>query len=312
MIRPTTFAIAIHGGAGAIDRDAPADQRQPYLDGLARALAAGRDVLAGGGTAVDAVEAAVRALEDDEHFNAGRGAVFNADGGHELDASIMDGRTLGCGAVAGVTTVRNPVTLARRVMDRSGHVLLAGDGAERFATTAGVDRVENRYFDTPRRREELQRRRAAVDVAAYRHLGTVGAVALDGRGHLAAGTSTGGMTGKPFGRVGDSPLIGAGTYADDRTLAVSCTGAGEEFIRHAVAYDLSARMTYAGQTVRAATEAVVRRTLRPHDGGLIAVGRGGEIAMPYNTAGMYRGAADAAGRFDVHIFDDGTGDGGQS
>ena len=303
-----TYALAIHGGAGAI---AAADP-QPYLDGLARALTAGRDVLARGGTALDAVEQAVRALEDDEHFNAGRGAVYNAAGAHELDASIMDGATLACGAVAGVTTVRNPITLARRVMERSGHVLLAGTGAEQFATTVNVDRVDNRHFDTPQRLAELQRkldllrRNPAVPV---QHLGTVGAVALDAHGHLAAATSTGGMTAKRFGRVGDSPLIGAGTYADDRTVAVSCTGVGEQFIRHAVAHDLSARLAYAGQPLRAAAEHILRHTLQPDDGGLIAVTPAGEIVTLFNTAGMYRGSADHTGRFAVHIFDEGTGDG---
>ncbi len=307
-----TYAIAIHGGAGTMDPDAPADVQAGYLDGLRRALTAGRDVLAGGGSALDAVEAAVRTLEDDEQFNAGKGAVYDAAGGHELDASIMDGRTLACGAVAGVTTVRNPVTLARRVMDRSGHVLLAGGGAERFATEVGVDRVDPHYFDTPRRHAELQAKLAALaanPAAPYKNRGTVGAVARDAHGHLAAATSTGGMTAKRFGRVGDSPLIGAGTYADDRTVAVSCTGVGEQFIRHAVAYDVSARVAYRGQSVRDAVTDVIRHTLRPDDGGLIAVGPDGTLVTLYNTAGMYRGTADNTGRFDVHIFDDGTGDG---
>ncbi len=302
-VRPARFALAVHGGAGAIDPDLPAADRQPYLDGLARALTAGRDVLAAGGAALDAVERAVRALEDDPLFNAGRGAVYTAEGRHELDASIMDGATLACGAVAGVTTVRNPVSLARRVMERSGHVLLAGDGAERFATAVGVDRVDNRFFDTPPRRAELDHKLAALRLdpaAPYSHLGTVGAVALDAAGHLAAATSTGGMTAKRYGRVGDSPVVGAGTYADDRTAAVSCTGVGEQYLRHAVAYDVSARVAYLGQSVVEAAEAVVFHTLGKDDGGLIAVGRDGRIAMPFNTRGMYRGCCDDAGRFEVH------------
>ena len=307
------FALAIHGGAGALDPASPPAEQQRFRDGLARALTAGRDVLAGGGSAVDAVERAVRVLEDDPLFNAGRGACYTADERHELDASIMDGRTLAAGGVAAVTTVRNPVALARLVMERSGRVLLVGDGAEQFADTVGVDRVDNRYFDSPERLAQLQHKLATLardPATAYKDRGTVGAVALDTHGRLAAATSTGGMTGKRFGRVGDSPVVGAGCYADDRTVAVSCTGVGEEYLRHAVAYDVSARVAYLGQTVREATDAIVRTTLRPDDGGLIAVGRDGSIAMPYNTAGMYRAAADAAGRFDVHIFDEGTGDGG--
>ena len=306
------FALAIHGGAGAIDRASPADVQQRFRDGLTRALTAGRDVLAAGGSALDAVERAVRELENDPCFNAGRGAVYTADERHELDASIMDGATLACGAVAGVTTVRNPIGLARLVMDRSGHVLLVGDGAEQFADHVGVDRVDPAYFDTPERLAQLRQKLAATAgsaTAKFTEFGTVGAVALDAHGHLAAATSTGGMTAKRFGRVGDSPLIGAGTYADDRTAAVSCTGIGEQYVRHAVAHDVSARIAYLGQTVAEATTAIIRTVLRPDDGGLIAVGRDGSIAMPFNTAGMYRGAADSGGRFAVHLFDEGTGDG---
>ena len=306
-----TFALAIHGGAGTMDRAAPADVHQRFRDGLARALAAGRDLLAGGGTAVDAVERAVRSLEDDDCFNAGRGAVYTADGRHELDASIMDGRTLACGGVSGVTTVRNPVSLARLVMDRSGHVLLAGTGAEEFAAAVGVERVDPAYFDTPERLAQLRRKLEALardPATRYKERGTVGAVALDTHGHLAAATSTGGMTGKRYGRVGDSPVVGAGTYADDRTVAVSCTGLGEEYVRHAVAYDVSARVAYLKQSPADAARTVIRDTLRPDDGGLIAVGHDGSIALPFNTVGMYRGGANSAGRFDVHVFDEGTGD----
>ncbi len=307
-----TYSIAIHGGAGTMDPNAPAAEQQAYLEGLSRALRAGRDVLAAGGSSLDAVEQSVRTLEDDEHFNAGKGAVYDAAGRHELDASIMDGSTLACGAVAGVTTVKNPIALARVVMEKSGHVLLAGAGAEQFAAENGVERVENRYFDTPKRLAELQRKLEVLKrepTTRYREKGTVGAVAVDTHGHLAAATSTGGMTAKRFGRVGDAPIIGAGTYADDRTVAVSCTGVGEAYIRHAVAYDVSARIAYKGQSVRDAVTAVIRQTLHPDDGGLIAVGPHGEIVTMFNTLGMYRGLADSTGRFEVHIFDDGTGDG---
>ena len=307
------FAIAIHGGAGAIDAAGPADVLDGFRGGLAHALTVGRNVLAAGGSALDAVERAVRTLEDDDRFNAGLGAVYTADGRHELDASIMDGRTLACGAVAGVTTVRNPITLARLVMERSGHVLLAGDGAERFADAVAVERVNNGHFDTPRRLAELNHKLEVLranPAAAYHNRGTVGAVALDAHGHLAAATSTGGMTAKRFGRVGDTPVIGAGTYADDRTVAVSCTGVGEQYVRHAAAYAVSARVALLGEGVATAATFVVRHTLSANDGGLIAVGADGSIALPFSTAGMYRGAADAAGRFAVHVFDEGTGDGG--
>ena len=306
-----TYTLAVHGGAGTMDPNAPAADRQRCLDGLSAALAAGRDVLAAGGSALDAVEVAVRALEDDPTFNAGRGAVYTAAGTHELDASIMDGRTRACGAVAGVTTVANPVALARLVMDRSTHVLLTGAGAEAFAAAVGVPAVPNRYFDTPHRFEQLQSKLAKERPGLRPEIGpgTVGAVAVDVHGHLAAATSTGGMTAKRFGRVGDTAVVGAGTYADGN-VAVSCTGLGEQYVRHTVARTVAALVEYRGMPLRAAVDELVFRTLQPNDGGLIAVGQDGSVATPFNTAGMYRGVADAAGRFDVHIFDEGTGDGG--
>ena len=308
--QPTTerrWALVVHGGAGTIDKETPPDQQKQYKDGLAAALKAGQAVLDGGGSAVDAVEATVRVMEDNELFNAGKGAVYTAEGTHELDASIMDGRTLACGAVAGVKTVKNPIGLARLVMDKSKHVLFAADGAEQFADEMGVPRVDNHYFDTQKRYDELQHKLEALrknPTATYKNKGTVGAVALDTSGHLAAATSTGGMTAKRFGRVGDSPIVGAGTYADDRTVAVSCTGVGEEYIRHAIAYDVSARIAYLHESVTAATDHVIYLTLKPDDGGLIAVDTRGEIAMPYNTRGMYRGCCDYAGRFETHLFKD--------
>ncbi len=299
------FSIAIHGGAGVIERTAPEAERTAYRQGLDRALREGRDRLARGEDALAVVEAVVRVLEDDPNFNAGKGAVFTEDGKHELDASIMDGRNLACGAVAGVRTVKNPISLARLVMERTPHVLLAGDGAEQFAATVGVERVDPSYFDTDKRRKALERvleeRRQTKGEPKSR--GTVGCVALDTHGNLAAATSTGGMTGKRFGRVGDSPVIGAGTYADNTTCAVSCTGTGEEFIRHVVAYQVSALMRYAGMTVDKAAGTVIFERLKPDDGGLIAVSQSGEIAMPYSSAGMFRGAADSSGRFEVLIWD---------
>ncbi|MBX3376679.1 MAG: isoaspartyl peptidase/L-asparaginase [Phycisphaeraceae bacterium] len=304
--RPPRFAIAIHGGAGVIDRGAPEAEKESYRQSLERALRHGRDRLAAGDSALDVAESVVRILEDDPNFNAGKGAVFTEDGRHELDASIMDGRNLACGAVAGVRTVKNPITLARLVMEKTSHVLLVSDGAEQFATAVGVERVDPTYFDTERRRRALDRvleerkRRAEQEKSR----GTVGCVALDSHGNLAAATSTGGMTGKRYGRAGDSPIIGAGTYADNRTCAVSCTGTGEEFIRHVVAFQVSALMRYAGMPVEQAARTVIFERLQPDDGGLIAVSRTGEIAMPYNSSGMFRGAADSSGLFKVSIWEE--------
>ncbi len=305
------WAIAIHAGAGSPDRNAPPEQIEAYRESLRAALRIGVDELADGGTSLDAVEKVVRFLEDDPLFNAGRGAVFTAEGTHELDASIMEGRTLGCGAVTGVRTVKNPVTLARLVMEESRHVFFAGDGAEKFADEVGVERVDPSYFSTPARHEALQRvleerkkkqSKAAGGEDVYR--GTVGAVALDSQGNLAAATSTGGLTGKQFGRIGDSPIIGAGTYANNKSAAVSCTGVGEEFIRHTVARDIAALIEYRNLPAERAARHVVFDKLAPGDGGVIVVSHRGEIAMVFSTDGMFRGSADSSGRFRVAIWED--------
>lgn len=309
---PKTFAIAIHGGAGTLSKNTPPERRKEYEDALAAALRYGRDRLALGDSALDVCEGVVRILEDDPRFNAGKGAVYNEQGQHELDASIMDGSTLQCGAVAGVRTVRHPVSLARLVMEKTRHVLLAGDGAEKFADNHNVERVPNDWFDTePRRKqldEALQERAkkglaAAGDAPADRRLdyGTVGCVALDAQGRLVAATSTGGMTAKRWGRIGDAPVIGAGNYAD-RFVAVSCTGTGEQFLRHVVGRTISARMEYGRATLAEAVGAIVDRTLQPGDGGVIAVDRFGNLVARFNSEGMYRGLADATGRFEVAIF----------
>lgn len=290
------YAIAIHGGAGTIPRTMDAEQVAAYEASLRRALTLGRDRLAEGKSALDVCEAVIRDLEDDPLFNAGKGAVFTYDGTHELDASIMDGATMACGAVAGVKTVKNPISLARKVMEQTKHVLLVGEGAEAFATEMKVERVENSWFDTDKRRQQWQEAQAKEGIK-----GTVGCVALDRAGHLAAGTSTGGLTNKRWGRVGDSPIIGAGTYASDTTVAVSCTGTGEEFIRYGVARTVATRMALAGDDVEQAARAALS-PLKKGDGGLIAVDRRGKIALTFNTDGMYRGAADASGRFDVAIW----------
>jgi beta-aspartyl-peptidase (threonine type) len=302
------WAVAIHGGAGTLDRGASAAEQQEHRDALRAVLAAGRDRLARGDAALDVCEAVVRMLEDDPHFNAGKGAVFNEKGQHELDASIMDGSTLACGAVTGVRTVRNPVSLARLVMTKTPHVLLMGDGAEEFATAMGVERVPNEWFDTDARRHAWQRWRRAQGGTAQvprrprDSYGTVGCVARDRQGRLAAATSTGGLTGKKWGRVGDTPVLGAGNWADG-WAAVSGTGIGEEFIRHAVARTVAARMQFAGESLAAAVDAVVFHTLRKDDGGVIAVDRAGNLSAAYNSEGMYRGLADANGRFEVLMFE---------
>lgn len=302
-----TWAIAIHGGAGVLEKVAPPEERAEYARSLAAALQIGRDELARGGSALDAVQKVVQNLEENPLFNAGMGAVFTYDGTHELDASIMDGSNLHCGAVAGVKTVKSPIGLARLVMEKSPHVLLMGDGAESFATKMGVERVDNSYFDTPKRREYWKQRRAELDKQSQAPFdprstyGTVGAVALDAHGNLAAATSTGGLTCKRWGRVGDTPVIGAGTYADSHA-AISCTGTGEEFIRHGVARQIALLVEMHHSAAQAA-DTVVNHRLKPDDGGVLVVSRSGEIAMIYNSEGMFRGAADSRGRFDVSIWD---------
>ena len=307
-----TFALVIHGGAGVIERDLlSADEEAAIRADLGTALEAGSAVLAAGGSALDAVQAAVVALEESPRFNAGKGSVYNAEGRHELDASLMEGHTRRAGAVAGVETIRNPVKLARAVMEHSPHVMMVGAGAERFADTqAQIERVGNDWFDTQTRRAQLEleqtRERAAMADAENlrgKYFGTVGAVALDTHGHLAAATSTGGMTNKRYGRVGDSPLIGAGTWADEG-CAVSGTGWGEFFIRNAVAHDIAARMAYGGHSLADAAEAVILQRVPElgGDGGAIAVDRNGYIAMPFSTSGMYRGWLRSDGSRGVAIF----------
>ncbi|MEL7536299.1 MAG: isoaspartyl peptidase/L-asparaginase [Pseudomonadota bacterium] len=305
-------AIAIHGGAGTIERsELSADEERQIRLTLETALRAGHQRLENGASALDAIEAAIVILEDSPFFNAGRGAVFTHRGANELDASIMDGATRNAGAVAGVSHIRNPILLARRVMDESPHVLLSGEGAEEFALDQGFELIPGRYFHTERRWEQLERaRRQAtssmpVPPAEFR-FGTVGAVALDKNGNIAAGTSTGGMTNKRYGRIGDSPLIGAGTYADNDTCAVSSTGHGEYFIRAAVAHDIAAQMRYADRDLVTATRDVVHNRLLKlgGSGGVIAMDRAGNIALEHNTPGMYRGSIDTDGTVTTAIYGD--------
>lgn len=294
------WKLVIHGGAGVIqpERTTPA-MDAAIRSALNRALDAGSKILSSGGDALDAVEGAVTVLEDDPNFNAGRGAVFTWDGTHELDASIMDGRTRAAGAVAGVTATKNPISVARAVMEKSPHVLLSGEGADQFSKQQGFEQVPNSYFSTPRRKQQLQEFKttevSALEVE-YKY-GTVGAVALDTKGHVAAATSTGGTTGKRWGRVGDSPIIGAGTYADDRACAVSATGKGEYFIRAGVAHEICARIRLGGQSGQSAADGVMDEVKAlGGDGGVIVVTPKGETVYSFNTVGMYRGMADSTRR----------------
>jgi beta-aspartyl-peptidase (threonine type) len=302
------WSIAVHGGAGTILRENLTEaMRGEYEAGLGAALDAGARLLAEGGNALDAVAATVVLLEDDPHFNAGRGATFTFDGKIELDAAIMDGRTRAAGAVAGVTRERNPVLIARAVMEHSPHVFLAGAGAERFAREQGFEPVDPAWFETAERRrqfEEFRQRKSGWFDGSVKY-GTVGAVARDRQGHVAAATSTGGLTGKRWGRVGDSPVIGAGTYADDRACAVSATGAGEYFIRTAAAKAIADRMVLLGESAQAAADAVIAEIGElGGEGGVIVAAADGGTAFALNTAGMYRGRADSEGMRETAIFGD--------
>jgi beta-aspartyl-peptidase (threonine type) len=304
------IALVIHGGAGTMNREALSTQQEAAIRGeLDEALDAGYAVLREGGSALDAVVAAVTLMEDSPHFNAGRGAVFNAEGINELDAAIMDGAQQRAGAVAAVHTVRNPIRLARAVMERSKHVMLIGDGAEAFGRTQGIATVDPSYFRTEHRWKQLQdakAREAARSAVPGRYpLGTVGAVALDANGRIAAGTSTGGMTNKRWGRVGDVPVIGAGTWADPE-CGVSATGWGEYFIRLAVAHDICARVSYRGDTLEAAAAEVVLKRVPAlgGNGGIIALDKHGNLALTFNTSGMYRAWIRPDGERGTAIFRD--------
>lgn len=291
------YTIVIHGGVGTISKDMPDSIKNEYLKSLSLALNIGKNILESGGTSLDAVEQTVRFLEDDPKFNAGRGAVYTSEGTFELDASIMDGRDLSCGAVAGVKTVKHPISLARLVKEKTTHVLLAGEGADKFGSEMKVEIVPNQYFSTPQRLKQWN------DLIKNQSKGTVGCVALDKYGNLAAATSTGGIVNKMAGRVGDSPIIGAGTYADNQSCAVSCSGKGELFIMNCAAYDVSALMKYKGYTLKIAAEEVINKKITNGDGGLIAVDKDGNYTMVFNTNGMFRGAANSSGIFEVKIWE---------
>ena len=305
----TPVAIALHGGAGTIERGAMSEELEAtYRAFLDDAITRGYEQLLEGRSGLDVVVNVIQLMEDSPLFNAGRGAVYTWDGTHELDASIMHGEHLDAGAVAGVSTVKSPIALARAVMEDSPHVMLASRGAEVFASEQGFDLVSPEYFATERRREALEaykaNEQAGLKPEADHKFGTVGVVVLDQAGNLVAGTSTGGMTGKRWGRIGDSPVIGAGTYADNRSCAVSATGHGEYFIRHTVARDICARMQFGAMTLEEASSAVIMEELvgANGEGGIVAVDPAGEVALVFNTPGMYRASIDAMGRKVVGIY----------
>ncbi len=313
---PNNFGLVVHGGAGTIlKKNMTAEKEAAYRAKMEEALKKGYEILSSGGSSLDAVEATIHILEDAPLFNAGKGAVFTSEETNELDASIMDGETLNAGAVAGVKHIKNPITAARLVMENSPHVMMSGSGAEEFARQNGVEMVDADYFRTERRLKQLQRAKekessqGAIDTPSEMNdfkFGTVGVAALDKDGNLAAGTSTGGMTNKRYGRIGDSPVIGAGTYADNNTCAVSSTGHGEYFIRSVVAYDIAALMAYKGMSLEAAANHVVNEKLveREGSGGIIAIDKDGNVAMPFNTPGMYRGFVKSDGKIVVKIYKD--------
>jgi L-asparaginase / beta-aspartyl-peptidase len=300
-MKKAEWAIVVHGGAGVITRDKMTPEMdKAYRAGLEAAINTGKKILSDGGTALDAVEKTINILEDNPLFNAGKGAVFTHDGKNELDAAIMDGSNLAAGAVAGVTDIKNPITAARYVMTKSPHVMLVGAGASQFAREQGLEIVDPSYFYTDRRFSELQ------EILKREKMGTVGCCALDKNGNLAAGTSTGGMANKKYNRVGDAPIIGAGTYANNATCAVSATGHGEFFIRWTVAHDISALIEYKGLSLREASDLVVKDKLvkAGGSGGVICVDRFGNIAMPFNSQGMFRCFATADGKGGVYIYND--------
>ncbi len=332
---PSKITLVLHGGAGTITRqNMTAEKEKAYREVLEQALQAGYALLKKGGTSLDAVEATIHVMEDSPLFNAGKGAVFTHEGKNELDAAVMDGKTLKAGAVASVTTIRNPISAARVVMEKSEHVMLIGKGAETFAKDKGLTIVDPSYFYTESRWQALQKaikeekvkldhteeapkkpakapknassRAEELIFTEGKKFGTVGCVALDQYGNLAAGTSTGGMTNKRYGRVGDAPIIGAGTYADNNTCAVSATGHGEYFIRSVVAYDIAALMHYKGLSVQEASKEVVNQKLveRGGEGGVIALDAKGNFSMPFNSEGMYRGYIKSDGSFRIDIYKD--------
>lgn len=309
------WALALHGGAGTISQDLPDSVKQQYYNGLEQAVQTGQQVLSNGGSALDAVEQVIRNLEDNPLFNAGKGSVFTSEGTHELDAAIMDGSTMEAGALTGLTTVKNPVSLARIVMEESRHIFFSGEGAENYADQTDVERVDNEYFRTQRRYEQWQRSqeqsgltRPEIHIDIYDQIkdekfGTVGAVALDQDGKLAAATSTGGMTNKQFGRVGDVPIIGAGTFAN-HVAAISATGWGEKIMQQVSANTIANLVEFGGYSLQEAVDFLLEERLEPGEAGFIAVDKDGNIVMNMNTTGMFRGSIDSRGNKVVKIWEE--------
>ena len=296
LINKPKYVIVIHGGAGTISKGLPDSIKQEYTKALTEALKLGKSLLDKGEKGIDVVEKVINYFEDDPKFNAGKGAVYTSNGSHEMDASIMDGSDLSSGAVACVTGIKNPISAARLVKEKTKHVLLVGKGAEKFAKEMHAQFEPEEYFNTQTRYEQWQK-------MLKDKKGTVGCVVLDIDGNLAAGTSTGGLTNKMPGRVGDSPLINDGTYANNKTCAVSCTGTGELFIKNTVAYNISALMEYKNYSLKKAADEMIHTRLSPGDGGLIAVDKDGNYVMSFNTEGMFRGAADSDGKFEIKIWE---------
>ncbi|MFA4922894.1 MAG: isoaspartyl peptidase/L-asparaginase [Ignavibacteriaceae bacterium] len=294
------YVLVIHGGAGGMDEQMPDSLKKEYLASLDEALEIGNLILASGGSSIDAVEAVLKYLEDNPLFNAGKGAVLTSEGIAEMDAAIMSGKDLSCGSVTGVKTIKNPVTLARAVMEKSPHVFLSGEGAEKFAGEVGIQKVNPKYFIEENRYEKWIKE---LNEIKKKKKGTVGAVALDKFGNLAAATSTGGMSMKKPGRVGDAPVIGAGTYANNKTCAVSCTGWGEKFIKNTVAFNVSAMMEYKNMSLRDAANEMIHKRLSPNDGGLIAVDKDGNFTLQFNTKSMLRGFVTSEGKREVKIWE---------
>jgi len=293
------YVLVIHGGAGGVDENIPDELKRQYLASLDEALSIGSKILASGGTSIDAVEATIKYLEDNPLFNAGKGAVLTTEGKAELDAAIMSGKDLSCGAVTGIKRIMNPISLARAVMEKSPHVFLSGEGAEKFATEVGIKKVNPKYFIVENRYDKWLKQKHEIK---KKKKGTVGAVALDTYGNLAAATSTGGMSMKKPGRVGDVPVIGAGTYANNKTCAVSCTGWGEKYIKNTVAFNVSAMMEYKNMSLNDAANEMIHNRLSKDDGGLIAVDKAGNFTLQYNTKSMLRGFITSDGKREVTIW----------
>jgi len=294
------YILLIHGGAGGMDENMPDSLKQEYLSSLNKALEIGEQILANNGTSIDAVEKVINYLEDNPLFNAGKGSVLTSEGKAEMDAAIMSGKDLSCGSVTGVRKIKNPVSLARAVMEKSKHVFLAGEGAEKFAKEVGFKFVKPKYFLTENRYDKWLKEKNEIK---KKKKGTVGAVALDKYGNLAAATSTGGMSMKKPGRVGDVPVIGAGTYANNKTCAVSCTGWGEKFIKNTVAFNVSAMMEYKNMSLSGAADEMIHKRLNQNDGGLIAVDKDGNFTLQYNTKSMLRGYVTSDGKKEVKIWE---------